>query len=422
VITECQKRPRLIILTQFYDPEPAYKGQAFAEAIRDLGYDVEVVTGFPNYPSGKLYDGYRIYPMQRSTHNGIRITRLALYPSHGTSKIGRVANYLSFFLSAFLYLSWAARRADLVYVYSPPLTAGLAAAASKIIHRTPVVVDIHDLWPDTLPATGMISNPRILHWIGKAADWMYRKVQFIVLHTHGFREKLLERNVPEEKTYSVIGWTQEAAPFSEKGAEPDGLNILASAKGLKLLYAGNMGPAQALDSVLDAAETLQKAGKADLITFCFLGDGIGKDALVQRAEKHGLKNVIFLPRVAPGAVGHFLSVADALIVHLGADPLFEITLPSKMQAYMYASKPILLAVNGEAAAMLNRASCGVTATPQDADSIVQAALSLAKMSVQERQVLGDSGRSYYDRELSMSKGMAHFARIFEAVRKPHRRQ
>ena len=143
MITECQKRPRLIILTQFYDPEPAYKGQAFAEAIRDLGYDVEVVTGFPNYPSGKLYDGYRIYPMQRSTHNGIRITRLALYPSHGTSKIGRVANYLSFFLSAFLYLSWAARRADLVYVYSPPLTAGLAAAASKIIHRTPVVVDIH---------------------------------------------------------------------------------------------------------------------------------------------------------------------------------------------------------------------------------------------------------------------------------------
>ena len=113
---------------------------------------MEVVTGFPNYPGGTLYDGYRIKPIQRSEENGINITRLALYPSHDTSKIGRVLNYLSFFISAFLYLVFLARRPALVHVYNPPLTVGLAATAAWMFRRFPVVVDIHDLWPDTLSA------------------------------------------------------------------------------------------------------------------------------------------------------------------------------------------------------------------------------------------------------------------------------
>ncbi len=411
-------RPRLIFLTQFYDPEPAYKGQAFAEAVKGLGYDVEVVTGFPNYPGGKVYEGYSIRPLRRSTTNGIKITRLAIYPSHGTSKIGRIANYLSFFLSAFLYLSWTAGRANLVYVYNPPLTVGLSAAASQFFHRAPVVVDIHDLWPDTLPATGMISNPRILRWIGKAANWMYRRVQFVILHTHGFRAKLLERGVPEDKIHSVIGWTHEHAPVAEDAEQPEDVASLVKAKGLKLLYAGNIGPAQSLDAVLEAAAKLQDEGKAELVTFCFLGGGISKAALEQQAQDRGLKNVLFLPRVPPQVVGSFLSAADALLVHLRADPLFEITLPSKTQAYMYAGKPVLLAVNGEAAALINAAKAGVTATPEDPDSIAQAALTLAEMSVSERAGLGEAGRQYYDRELSMAKGMEQFAQIFEKVRRP----
>lgn len=300
-----ETRPRLIFLTQFYDPEPAYKGQAFAEAVRDLGYDVEVVTGFPNYPGGKVYDGYRIRPLKRSTQNGIRITRLALYPSHGMSKIGRIANYMSFFLSAFLYLCWAARRVNLVYVYNPPLTVGLAAATSQVIHRAPVVVDIHDLWPDTLPATGMISNPWVLRWIGKAADWMYSRVQFIILHTQGFRAKLLERGVPEDKMHSVIGWTHEDSLPIGDAAQAEGVQRLTSTNGLKLLYAGNIGPAQSLESVLDAATKLQDNDKADLVTFCFLGDGISKTSLEQTARDRDLQNVLFLPRVPPSAVGRF---------------------------------------------------------------------------------------------------------------------
>lgn len=406
-------RPRVIIVNQYYDPEPSYKGQLFAEAIRDSGYDVEVVTGFPHYPGGKLYDGYRIRPMKRTESNGIRITRLALYPSHSGSRIGRIVNYVSFMLSVFIYLSFVARRASLVYAYSPPLTVGVAAAASRLFRRrTPVIVDIHDLWPDTLPASGMISNPRILGVIGRVAGWMYRRVQFIILHTQGFRKKLLERGVPAERMQAVIGWTNEY-PLPE--TRPEGTDRLAALPGLKLLYAGNMGPAQALDSVIDAAEILQQRCKTDLVSFCFMGGGVSREALEKRVAERELGNVFFFLRVPPGQVGHFLNVADALLVHLRKDPLFEITLPSKTQAYMYAGKPIVMSVQGEAAELIAQARCGLTATPQSPESLADAVTTLAQMPDHERRAMGERGRAHYLEHLQMATGIAKFDRIFSNV-------
>ncbi|RLQ87386.1 glycosyltransferase family 4 protein [Notoacmeibacter ruber] len=406
------ERPRLIFLTQFYDPEPAYKGQAFAEAVREMGYDVEVVTGFPNYPGGRLYDGYRIWPWQRSVENGIRITRLAMYPSHNAGKVGRIANYLSFFCSAFLYLCFAARRANLIYVYHPPLTVGLAAAASRWLHGRPVIVDIHDLWPDTLPATGMISSPRILRWIDHAASWMYRNVQFIILHTEGFGTKLLERGVPQEKMKTIIGWCNE---HRLPDNPPEGIARLTTAPGLKLLYAGNLGPAQALDSVLGAAEILQRNGQPTLATFCFLGDGVSKDKLEKRAGELGLENVVFLPRVSARDVPAYLDAADALLVHLRDEPLFQITLPSKTQAYLYAGKPIIMAVLGEAACLIERADAGLCIRPEDPEAMAKAVRRLAHMSSDEREAMGERGRVYYERELSMERGLRQFSEIFDRI-------
>lgn len=406
-------RPRLIFLTQFYDPEPAYKGQAFAEAVRDFGYEVEVVTGFPNYPGGKVYDGYRIRPWKHAKNNGISITRLALFPSHSDSKVGRTANYLSFMISAFIYLSFFAKPASLVYVYNPPLTVGLAAAASRLFRPgTPVIVDIHDLWPDTLPASGMIDNPRLLRWIGSAADWMYRRVQFIILHTDGFRQRLLARGVPVERMQTIIGWTNE---YPQPPDRPEGADRLTALRGLKLLYAGNMGPAQALDAVLDAAATLQRAGKAELASFCFMGGGVSRGELERQAEKLQLRNVTFLPRVPPDQVGAYLDAADALLVHLRANNLFEITLPSKTQAYMYAGKPVVMAVKGEAARLIEAAQAGLSVKPEDPEDLVRAVEHLAGLTEIERRSIGRRGREYYLRELAMDKGMKQFALIFDRL-------
>lgn len=407
-------RPRIIFLTQFYDPEPAYKGQTFVEAVRDLGYDVEVVTGFPNYPGGKVYDGYRIRPIQRSEQNGVAITRLALYPSHDSGKFGRILNYLSFFLSAFLYLVILAKRPALVHVYNPPLTVGLAATAARMFRRFPVLVDIHDLWPDTLPATGMISNARALKLLDHAAAWMYRNVQHIVLHTDGFRETLLARHVPAEKMTTVLGWTKEDQDGEPARPLPEAMRHL---RGLKILYAGNIGPAQSLGAVLKAAHLLELQEMGDKVTFCFLGSGVDLEDLKTQATELKLSNVVFLPRVPSNEVQAFLDAADCLLVHLRDTPLFEITLPSKIQAYMYTGKPLLMGLRGEAAGLVKRAAAGITVTPEDPASIANGAITLAEMPLSEREALGQNGRDYYERELSMQKGMQKFAEIFNLVRR-----
>lgn len=409
------RKPRIILLMQFYHPEPVYKGQAFAEAIAKAGYEVEVVTGFPNYPGGKIYDGYRMRPIQRSQENGVAITRLALYPSHGKSKVGRVLNYVSFMLSAFFYLTIFARRANLVYAYHPPLMVGLAAAAARIFRRNPVVVDIHDLWPDTLPATGMISNPRILKAVEMACNWMYRRVQHIILHSHGFQEELLKRGVPAEKMTTVIGWTHEPTKPAAQLAVPKNMKDL---RGLKVLYAGNVGPAQALDSVLDAAHILQLEGQSETATFCILGSGLALDALKDKARSLGLKNVVFLPRVPPSEVETYLATGDVLLVHLRNTPLFALNMPSKMQAYMLAAKPILIGVQGESGKLISNVKAGVSVPSENPRAMADAVISLATMPPDVRNELGENGRAYYWRELCMDKGMAKFIAVFDKTRCP----
>lgn len=411
--TRENSKPRIILLMQFYDPEPVYKGQEFAEAIAKSGYEVEVVTGFPNFPGGKIYSGYRIWPIKKSTKNGIMITRLALFPSHSKNKLGRVLNYSSFMLSAFLYLTFMARRANLVYAYHPPLTVGLAATAARVFRRHPVVVDIHDLWPDTLPATGMLQDQRILKLVEIMCNWMYRRVQHIILHTNGFRDQLLKRGVPAEKMTTVIGWTHESKDKVTKFEAPKPMKSL---NGLKVLYAGNVGPAQALGTVLDAAQILQTAGHRKMATFCILGEGIELGALKEKAKSLSLSNVVFLPRVPQAAVQAYLAEADILLIHLRDTPLFSLNIPSKAQAYMLAAKPIIIGMRGEVERLFSDTQAGICVQPENPEQMANAILSLAAMSASDREKLGENAYNYYWSELCMAKGMKKFMTIFDKVR------
>ena len=408
-------KPRIILLMQFYEPEPVYKGKAFAEIIAKAGYEVEVVTGFPNYPGGNVYDGYRMRPIQRSKKNGILVTRLPLYPSHDNSKTGRVLNYGTFMLSAFFYLTLLAGRANLVYAYHPPLTVGLAAVASQIFRRSPVVVDIHDLWPDTLPATGMISNPRILKVIERACNWVYRRAHHIILHSHGFRKELSRRGVPAKKMTTVIGWAKELPVSPLRMVAPKKMKNLY---GLKILYAGNVGPAQALGSILDAAKILQLEGHRKTATFCILGSGLALDDLRNKAGRLGLRNVIFMPRVEPVVVGDYVAAGEVMLVHLRNTPLFALNIPSKVQAYMLAGKPVLIGVPGEAEQLILRAKAGVSVPSESPRDMANAVISLAGMPLEKLNELGKNGQNYYWQELCMEKGMKKFIEVFDKVRRP----
>jgi len=402
---------RVVLLTQWCDPEPTFKGLAFARELVRQGFEVEVVTGFPNYPGGKVYPDYRVRMIQREVIDGVQVTRLPLYPSHDGSAIRRIANYVSFAASSLFYGLFVLKRPDVIYAYHPPLTVGITASLLRILRRIPVVYDIQDMWPDTLRATGMLNNVHALGIVSRVCQWVYSKVDRVVVLSPGFRNLLTERGVPAGKIDVIYNWCDETAL---QNIAPDCSTAVFPADGrFRIVFAGNMGKAQALGAVIEAAELL--ANRRPEITFVLLGSGIEVEGLKQAVAAKGLENIAFIPRVPMNEVGAILRAADALLVHLKDDPLFAITVPSKTQAYMAIGKPLLMAVRGDAAELVEHAACGVIALPENPQSLADAALRLADMSVAERLVMAVNSRRFYETELSLAVGAKRFAAHFRTL-------
>ncbi len=401
---------RVLLLTQWFDPEPTFKGMVFARELVRQGFDVEVLTGFPNYPDGKVYPGYRIKLLQREVIDGVQVTRVPLYPNHDQSAIKRVLNYTSFAASSLVYGLFMARRADVIYAYHPPLTVGITASLIRLLRRIPVVYDIQDMWPDTLRATGMLNNARALNAVEVVCQWVYRRVDHIVVLSPGFKRLLMQRGVPETKINVIYNWADEVALAAPQGQLPASY---PSADQFRIVFAGNMGKAQALDAVLDAATLLQTRGSR--VCYVMLGGGVEVNRLKQRTIDLKLRNVVFLPSVPMAEVGTFLHAADALLVHLRKDQLFEITIPSKTQAYMTVGKPMLMAVDGDAADLVLQSAGGVVAESENAKALADAAQELASMSSEQLIAMGQRARRYYQDHLALSVGVAGFGAIFKQL-------
>ena len=397
-------------MTQWFDPEPTFKGLLFAKELVTRGFDVEVITGFPNYPGGKLYKGYRIKLSQKEMIEGVLVTRVPLFPSHDKSKLGRIVNYISFAFSSLLYGLFFARRPDVIYVYHPPLTVGVSALIIKLFRRVPVVLDIQDMWPDTLKATGMISNSRLLGFVSKVCNLIYSAVTKIAVLSSGFKDLLIDRGVPENKIDIIYNWADEKVLRTTTSETP---KELASIEGFKILFAGNVGQAQGLNVILDAAYLL----KDDIpkLHFLVLGRGLQLDDLKIRANQMNLNNVHFLPAVGMEKVGGFLGSADALLIHLNSDPLFKITIPGKTQAYMAVGKPIIMGVSGDASNLVLRADCGVCFEPENSVALAEAAKSLMLLDPADIQRLGENAERFYDEYLSVKVGVDSFVKVFNEV-------
>lgn len=398
---------RVLLLTQWFDPEPTFKGMVFARELMRQGFEVEVLTGFPNYPGGKVYPGYRIKLLQREVVDGLQITRVPLYPNHDQSAAKRVLNYVSFAVSSLFYGLFMARRPDVIYAYHPPLTVGITASLLRLLRRVPVVYDIQDMWPDTLRATGMVNSVRALGIVAAVCQWVYCRVDHIVVLSPGFKRLLIQRGVPDAKVDVIYNWADEVALTLPQGKIPT--NFPRPEK-FRILFAGNMGKAQALDTVLDAAVLLQ--AQESRVCFVLLGGGVEVSRLKQRTAELQLRNVVFLPPVPMSQVGMSLNVADALLVHLRKDPLFEVTIPSKTQAYMAVGKPLLMAVNGDAAELVSQSGGGVVVESEHASALADAAEALATMSSDGLAEMGRNAQRYYRSQLALKVGVVKFGLIF----------
>ncbi|MCM0605507.1 MAG: glycosyltransferase family 4 protein [Xanthomonadaceae bacterium] len=401
---------RVLILSQGFNPEPHFKGLSFARELMRQGFEVQVLTGFPNYPGGKVYPGYKIKLIQKEVIEGVEIIRVPLYPSHDFSPLKRIATYISFALSAAFIGVWFVRRADILYIYQPPASTPFGGLMLRLFKAKRAVLDIQDLWPDTLQATGMMNSSLLLKIVGAFCKFTYSWVDHIVVLSDGFKKCLIERGVPENKITTIYNWADESA---EKKYIPDqnrarDLGLLGK---FTILFAGQMGKAQGLDSVIDAAKIVSKTHPD--IQFAFIGGGIERDRLQRRVISEAIPNVIFLERVPITDIGNILALADVLLVHLKNDPLFEITIPSKTQGYLASGKPIIMAVPGESAEIIDRARAGVSCKPDDPDALAIACINLSHNSPTERAEMSKNGLEFYRKEMSLSVGVSKFTKIFK---------
>ena len=390
---------RILILTQWYPPEPAMLLQELAQSLQGRGHQVTVLTGFPNYPSGQLYPGYRVRLRQRETLAGVPVVRVPLYPEHSRSGLRRALNYVSFALSATVLGLWSVPRPDVLFVYHPPLTIGLPAYVLSRLWRRPFVYQIQDMWPETLAATGMFNNQRLLSWIGRMAGWIYRKAQAILVISPGFRQNLLDKGVPPAKIHVVSNWVD---PSTYHRAEPD-LQLaqeLGLAGRFNIMFAGNMGEAQGLETVIEAARLLQGDASADLSMtdrevqppqFVLVGDGITLPRLQGLAAQYHLSNVRFLGRYPAQDMPRLYALADALLVHLKDDPLFRITIPHKTLAYLGSGKPIVAAVAGDVTDLILSIGAGLACAPEDPGALATAVRTFQLLPAGERQSMGERG-------------------------------
>lgn len=395
---------RILILSQWFQPEPTTKGLPFAQALAARGHTVEVLTGFPNYPGGKLYPGYRVRLWQRELLDGVRVNRVALYPSHDESGLRRMLNYLSFALSSLLIGPWLVRKPDVIYVYNL-VSLGPAAFLLRRLFGAKVILDVQDLWPESVINSGMLRNDVLLRLLTGICTWVYCHADWLTVLSPGFKRALMERGVAEDKIEVIYNWCNETA---QKPAPYDA--ALAQEIGFEgrfnVLFAGTMGIVQGLDTLLDTARICRE--QVPEVQFVLMGSGVDRARLEARAAEMNLTNVLFLPRQAPETMGRFYALADALLVHLKNDPLFRITIPSKTQAYLYMGKPIIMAVEGDAADLVKQAGAGLLCQPQDPTALAETVMKLAAMPAAERERLGRAGARFYAENLSMNAGVARF--------------
>jgi len=391
---------RFLFLSQYFPPEigaPQLRLAAIVRELKQLGHEVEVVTALPNYPTGRIFPRYRGRLYLRENRDGILIHRVWLYPAMGAG-IKRFLNYLSFTVTSLFGLLHA-KRPDFLFVESPPLLLGISAVFAASLWRIPVILNVADLWPDSVKELGLMREGLVLRLAEKLEAWVYRRAAFINAVTGGIQQVLIEKKkVPRQKVLFLPNGvdTELFRPM-----EPD-LKLAEELQFNKkqiILYAGTLGYAQGLEVAIDAAARLTK--ELTNASLLFVGDGSEKPKLEVMARQLNLDNVHFLPASEPEYIVRLFSLAKAGLVALKDLPLFEGARPSKILTIMACGKPVIYGGRGEGARLVKEAQAGIVVPPGDPVALAKAIRYLLNHP-DEAERFGANGRKFVEDNFAWS--------------------
>ena len=403
---------RILLVKQLFNPEPTAKSLDFAKELIRRGHEVEVLTGFPSYPIGKIYDGYNQKFYKRETMEGVSLIRVPIYPDHSSSGIKRFMHYFSYAISATFIGLFLVKKPDVCFVYQGAIPAAIPAIVLKKFRGIPFLYDINDLWPETVAASGMMKKKWALKFINAWCNFNYRNAKFITVATPGFYKRLISKGVSKDKLEIVSNWSRDV--ISEEILPKEVMESYFDASKINILYAGNLGIVQSLTTILKTAKKLKEEGNQK-VKFIFLGGGADEDNLKETALKWNLDNVCFVPRVVSSEVTKYLNAADFLLVHLKKDELFKITIPSKILAYLKTGKPILMGLEGDAKDILVNAQAGYTFEPDNSDDLEKQIKKMMLLSKEEIEKMGQKGKTYYKNNLSMESSVDKLEQNFKNI-------
>lgn len=401
---------RLLIVSQYFWPENFRVNDLAAEFV-SRGHDVTVLTGYPNYPDGRIFPAFARMPSDFANFNGARVLRVPLSP-RGRGGLRLILNYLSFAVSASVFGAWKLRgmRFDAIFVFEPsPITVGIPAVLLRRLKNAPLAFWVLDLWPETLEAIGVVRSRGVLRLVGGVVSFIYNRCDLILAQSRRFIPQIEKYCADRNRIMYFPSWAESVYDLDQEAAA----EVSVRAGVLNVMFAGNIGDAQDFPAILDAAERLKDERS---VRWLIVGDGRAAGWVRQEVIRRGLTDsVVLLGRFPVERMPSFYKHADALLVSLKPEPIFSMTIPGKLQSYLAAGIPIVAMLDGEGARVVEQGAAGVVCAAGDSAGLAAAVLRLAAMPQSERARMGANGlrlsASEFNRDMLIGRLESLLARM-----------
>lgn len=383
---------RILVVSQYFWPEN-FKINDLCEALVEKGHEVTVYTGIPNYPEGSYYSGYSCFSPKEECLGKIKIIRVPHFPRGKNSKILLILNYLSYFIVASLLAPFKIKgKYDKIFAYGvSPVTVVIPAILLRFLKKAPLLFWIADLWPESLEATGMVKNKKVLKFISCIIGIFYNYVDCILVTSKGFIPRIKSVGVKNEKIEYLPQWAED---LFNNSAEISFSDDRIPMDGFKVMFAGNIGIAQDFQTIVEAAKKLAQYKK---IYFLILGDGLMSNWAKNEVKKNKMEdNFIFLGKKPLSQMPDYYRKADAMLLSLMDTDLFSITVPAKLQSYMATGKPVIASINGEGAELVELAQAGIVVPASSPDRLAEEILKLSQLDKARLDQMGKNAKRFYD--------------------------
>ena len=385
---------KILVVTQYFWPEE-FRINDICKGLKEAGHDVEVLTGLPNYPEGKIYKGYSWFKKGVKEYNGIKIIRVPMIPRGKNSSMMLALNYVSFMVNASLKaLTLIGKKYDRVFVFQvSPITSAVPAIILSKLKKIPSYIYIQDLWPETFYSIINIKNKKIRSKMKNICNKIYNSFDKLLIASKGYEDILLKEGFKKEKFEYFPQWAEDF--YSEN------LKKVSENRIFTVTFAGNIGKAQSVNTIIEAAN-LAKENKN--IKWQIIGDGSEFENIKYLVKKYSLENTVdLLGRKPAKDMPKYFSSSDGLIVTLKNEEILKVTLPAKVQSYMAAGKPIIAAISGEGSRTIKESKSGLVGEAEDYKALYENVIKLYDMNENERIRIGNNGKEFFKENFTRDK-------------------